>query len=114
MTKALSDIVRFMEEPEHHWQQRVKPNSSQLKSDILLEHLNYPSSFKSNDPEYDKASLKKIKAKNIFEPYEKTFLEPFDIGCLSDEDKKNNVEYSLVVMQCIIPPVGKFKKYFKA
>ncbi|MDY3318773.1 hypothetical protein PG637_05065 [Riemerella anatipestifer] len=61
--KALSDIVRFMEEPERHWQQRVKPNSSQLKSDILLEYLNYPSSFKSNAPKYDKASLKKIELK---------------------------------------------------
>ncbi|MDY3363568.1 DUF6630 family protein [Riemerella anatipestifer] len=112
--KALPDIVRFMEESDRYWQQSVKPNSSQFKSDILLEHLNYPSSFKSNDPEYDKASLKKIKAKNIFEPYEKTFLEPFDIGCLSDEDKNNNVEYSLIVMHCTIPPVGKFKKHFTA
>ncbi|MDY3506214.1 hypothetical protein PG587_04970 [Riemerella anatipestifer] len=63
--KALPDIVRFMEEPDRHWQQSVKPNTPQFKSDILLEHLDYPSSFTSGDPEYDKASLKKIKAKPV-------------------------------------------------
>ncbi|ADZ12049.1 hypothetical protein J5295_03795 [Riemerella anatipestifer] len=111
--KALPDIVRFMEEPDCHWQQSIKPNTPQFKSDIVLEYTYYPSSFESDNPEEDKASLKKIKAKNIFEPYEKTFLEPFNIGFLSDEDKKNDGEYNLILMYFGVPSFGEFKKYFK-
>ncbi len=71
--KALPDIVRFMEEPDCHWQQSIKPNTPQFKSDIVLEYTYYPSSFESDNPEEDKASLKKIKAKIYLNRMKKHF-----------------------------------------
>lgn len=107
--KYLPEIVEFMENPDQHWEKIVETNTAQFKSDILLEDLYYPSSFESDDAKEDKANLKKLKAKNIFEPYEKTFLEPSDIGFLSDEAKKNKEEYSLVLMSFEIPPIPELK-----
>ena len=107
--KYLPEIFAFMENPDQHWEKIVETNSAQFKSDISLKYLDYPSSFESDDAKEDKANLKKIKAKNIFEPYEKTFLEPSDIGFLSDEAKKKKEEYSLVQMIFEIPPMFGFK-----
>jgi len=111
--KYLPEIVAFMENPDLHWQQNVETNSVSFKSDIVMEYLYYPSSFESDDPKENKENLKKIKAKNVFEPYEKTFLEPINIELLSDEDKKNDNEYNLILMYFEIPPFATHKGIFK-
>ena len=110
--KYLPEIVQFMENPDQHWEQKVATHAAQFKSDIVVEYLLYPSSFESDDPKENEENLKKIKAKNIFEPYEKTFLEPINIEFLSDEEKKKKHEYSLIMVSFDILPASELKGFF--
>lgn len=111
--KHLPEIVDFMENPDLNWQQNIETNPVSFKSDIVMEYIYYPSSFESDDPKENKENLKKIKAKNVFEPYEKTFLEPINIEFLSDEDKKNDEEYNLILLYFEIPPLAEYKGILK-
>ena len=107
--KYLPEIVEFMEDPDCHWQQNVETNDAQFKSDIVVEYFYYPSSFESDDPKENREILKNLNVKNIYEPYEKMFLELSNIGLLSDEDKKKKEEYSLVLLSFEIPPIPELK-----
>lgn len=107
--KYLPEIVQFMEDPDCHWQQKIATNSLQFKSDILVQELTYPFSVESDDARGDGHILKKLKFKNIYELYEKTFLEPSNIGFLSDEEKKQEEQYRYVLVNFHIPPIPELK-----
>lgn len=112
--KYLHKIVAYMEKPDLYWQQNIKAYTASFRSNIILEHLFYPSSFESDNPKEDKDNLKKIKANNIFEPYEKAFLESNNIAFLTEEEKKNGEEYQLILIYFDISPIPQFKSIFKS
>lgn len=107
--KKLPEILAFMDDDNNHWQQKAETYLPAFKSDICIEALYYPSSFQGSDLIETQENLKKLNAKDIYDPFEKAFLVPADLEFLSDEQKAEDEEYCVFMIYFDVLPVPKIR-----